>query len=165
MRNAMWGIAALVLGGCPSPPGVSDLGGASSTLTASTGIAPGVYVGEATGTTTCETAVTGEHNVYDSSMGTSFELTADGRVFVDGVEMYEGAVMAGADIVMYVTGVSISSTQILVNLTSGSSLYEGYDSYMVTRVDDSAVELEYRTHAFGGVLGTCEGVSVGTLRK
>ena len=147
--------ALLCIGGCP-PAASRALSGLG------TSIVPGVYTGSGTLIFQCNDGSA----PIEMSASTSFELTADGRIIVDGAELSQGAVTQSFDgSVSIVTNIAINSDSVLIQFrgTDGTGA-PTTSSYTYTRVDDRTVHLASQMTAIStSPAAVCEGQVDATL--
>ena len=164
MRLAAFSAALLLLlGGCPSVQSVHVPG---------TNIRAGVYNGLVNLTIECRSPRIDPNSPGGNAWGDSiptdmtFELTSDGRIFINGFEYYEGATNTISGFTSVTQDVSITADSIHIRSVTNYSngLGDGSTSWLFTRIDDQSVEIRFSSYSIRYGTGTpCDGVGVGIL--
>lgn len=98
---------------------------------------------------------------------TALELTADGRIILDGGEMYEGRSYTSSDGLTRnrVTDIAIGVSRITISIHSMGSFDDvGIQTYTFTRIDDVTIDLDF-VFVSQAPLGSCQATVHTTLLR
>lgn len=150
-------LLAPCLAGCPVPPEQAQ-------RSLPTSIVPGVYIGTGTLDSSCNT----DSPPVQFTATTSFELTTDGRVIIDGTEMFVGAVLlSGSTGTQTVTNIAFSSNSVLIQYSTRSfSGLTGIDTTEFEKINDGEIHYSFDGQSVDSSLGLiCTGKVSTTLRR